>query len=956
MVKMNLNRRGIQAISISVLLVAVTFSAFQANAAFGQTTTVAQVMIPHTPCNPLPEYGTIWIKTNTSLTPAPAGLAVDLNFTYTNGSGPSQWVAHTVAGGVYQVSSLPVGNTPTCYPVNGDALKIWVVANGNATHQNATTVTYPITANSGYLNDTLSYPQLKPVLTANPTAGEAVLAVTFTGKTTGGTGSYASWNWHFGNGAQATFPNDSFVYNYNTVGTYNARLIVNDSAGDSWETAAVVISVVAAPIVTLSASPTVFNISVATTLTATVTAGTGTPNFSYQYTPGDGTGPFTHGAIASRTDTLVHTYTAVSGATDTLASVSVTDADAKVASSTYTVWVYNVGIHAQYNPADAGVSILFTGSALGGTSAYNYAWFWGDATHTAASGTNTASHTYAAAGTYTVTLQVNDTGNANMIDVTYSITINAPLLLTPTALPNPTDEAVAVTFTGTYSGGTGPAFAYAWRFNDGQTLPSHSDTPVHSFNATGSFNVRFWVNDSGGGSVSNIVVVTVNALPSIGLAVENISTLAATTTAYVGESLDFIGTGATGGTGAYTYDFVYGDATSSGFQAASTLTHAYSSTGTFDATVTVRDAVTGMGTSSIVAITVYNPLSAGTLTADRQAGEVNLEINFTSTSSGGVPAVEYSWVYGDGATLANSGGLQTHTYTTVENVTATVTISDSQGEKIVKHLHISVYGPLVVNIHITRPSANFNPPLNVTYSSTITGGSFNYATVSWTLGDGNISAVGGTETYWHSGAYTITLTVADNASDHSAPTYSFTVYGTGTGKYVSLEAGWNLITLPGVNTNYDMWFLFESLLQSGASGLTTSITIQNTAGAGNLSFPLAANANAAIGPARGIWVDVAVAVSDKVSGNLTTGPLGAATTLQAGWNNLGWALTGTSLSSAFAGEITGATMVSIWNAGTQSYSTFIVNFDTSGGTLDFTLTNGMGVLVWVQGATSFTEH
>jgi len=951
---MKLDKRGIQAISVGILVVAMTFTAFQVNATFGGSLN----MIPHTPCDPLPVFGTVWIKTNTTTTTA-NNAVVDLNFSYANSSGPNQWVTHTNGVGQYQVSSLPVGsNPPGCLPASGGTIKIWTPGTGNVTHQNQTTIVYPQTSiNNGYLNDTLTYPQLKPTLTANVTSGEATLNVKFSDPPTGGNGNYVNWNWHFGDTLQANSANDSFNHAYHTVGVYNARLILNDSAGNSWETAAVQITVNAPPsISSFSAAPSVFNISKSTTFSVTITGGTA--NFNYAYQAGDGTGTISNNNVASRTNTLVHTYAHISGALGSQANVTVTDADSKITPvSSIVVWVYNVANHPGIPQSDAGQSVTWTASAAGGTGTYNYCWIWGDASHTAAQLGNTASHTFTNAGIYMVQLELNDTGHSpNMIMVFYNYTVNAALNApVPTATPNPTDVGVAVTFGDVPTGGTAP-FSYAWRFGDGQTTPSHSLTPVHVFNATGSFVVRFWINDSVGMFATNTVTVVVNNLPNPTLNVMNITTMVVTTTGYVGETLEFYESAMTGGTGPFQYDFIYGDAGSSGYQVGTSANHAYAATGTYDATLDVKDSVGGIGISTQVAITIYAVLTSTSLTANRTAGELNLAVSFTSTVSGGVPALSYSWQFGDGNSGVTGVGTNTHTYTKIENASVNVTITDSQGEKVIQHLyHIFVYGPLVVTIHETRPAGNFNPPLNVTYTQTITGGSFSYTSVSWNFGNGNSSAVPESQTYWHSGVYTITLTVADNASDHSAPTYSLTVYGSNA-PYITLQVGWNLICLPYINTNYDMWLFQESLVLSGAAWATTSIAVQNTAAAGNITFPgIGANANYAIGQARGIWVDVATTVNVMLSGNMTAGPLGAATTLQAGWNNIGWALTGASTAAAVVGLISGATMISMWSASTQAYTTYIVNFDTPASTYNFAVVNGQGLLVWVPSAGSFTE-
>jgi PKD repeat protein len=94
--------------------------------------------------------------------------------------------------------------------------------------------------------------------------------------------------------------------------------------------------------------------------------------------------------------------------------------------------------------------------------------------------------------------------------------------LTTTVNPAPVASASAstyapatgdtVTFTENQTGGAG-AYAYAWTFGDGST--SGSQNPSCSYASAGTYIVRFWVNDSAGGSSLTTLTVVVSMSASM---------------------------------------------------------------------------------------------------------------------------------------------------------------------------------------------------------------------------------------------------------------------------------------------------------------------------------------------------------------------------------------------------------------------------------------------------------
>jgi PKD repeat protein len=161
---------------------------------------------------------------------------------------------------------------------------------------------------------------------------------------------------------------------------------------------------------------------------------------------------------------------------------------------------------------NAPLSVSFTGSATGGTAPYSYSWNFGDGT---TSTTQSPSHTYSAAGTYTATLTVTDSA-AKTATSTVTTTVNAvgnPLVATAAGNPTSGQVPLSVAFTGTGTGGT-PPYSYSWNFGDGTT--STSQNPSHTYSAAGTYTATLTVTDSAAKTASSSVTVT--ASPVMGTA------------------------------------------------------------------------------------------------------------------------------------------------------------------------------------------------------------------------------------------------------------------------------------------------------------------------------------------------------------------------------------------------------------------------------------------------------
>lgn len=256
-----------------------------------------------------------------------------------------------------------------------------------------------------------------------------------------------------------------------------------------------------------------------------------------------------------------------------------------------------------------------------------YAWSWGDGTRSTGA---TAQHTYATAGTYTVSLIVTDNlggpGTTNK-DVTVT---------TPPTEPPVADFTASCTLLACYVDAAastdpdGTIAAYSWTWGDGAT--STGSVSSHSYLTPGAYTVTLTVTDDKGaiGATTRAVTATLPPnQPPTAVAAGSCTALACSVTSTGSADPD-------GSIQAYAWN--WGDGTAAGTGA--TGSHVYSAAGQQTVTLTVTDNQGATGTTQIS----LNPTAPGNLpfAADAFAR--------TSASGWGTADVGGAWTVGGSAT------------------------------------------------------------------------------------------------------------------------------------------------------------------------------------------------------------------------------------------------------------------------------------------------------------------
>lgn len=269
---------------------------------------------------------------------------------------------------------------------------------------------------------------LYPSVTANPSEADAGEAVTFTASAIGGTGSYTSFTFQFGDGSSPVTVTSSpteALHAFSSPGTYDVTVTVVDSSGTSATSAPTPVLVQPGMTVQVTADRAAYDSGVYGIFRASATGGTGSFGSEVTWVFGAGSPTLSGSAREGHTFNTTSQETVLIEATmqDTLVGAS--------ASGFLNLTIYpaiSVGITGDPYDAPAPTYVNLTVTITGGGEPYTLVWNFGDGTHVtvqSTSGTYTIMHKYTSAGGFEASVAVTDGYGGSALGI-YNGTVGAP--------------------------------------------------------------------------------------------------------------------------------------------------------------------------------------------------------------------------------------------------------------------------------------------------------------------------------------------------------------------------------------------------------------------------------------------------------------------------------------------------------------------------------------------------
>lgn len=343
-----------------------------------------------------------FISTGASVSPPVANFTANqtsgtapltILFTDTSTNVPTSW-SWNFGDGATSTENNPghTYSTPGTYTVSLTAV--------NAAGSNTVTKTSLVTVTAAVVAPVANF-------TAAPTSGVAPLSVTFTDTSTN---TPTSWAWDFGEGNTSTAKNPTHIFQ--SPGSYTVKLTATNSAGANTVTKTSFIVTTAAvviPVANFTGTPTSGTSPLGVTFTDT---STNAPT-SWSWTFGDG--GTSNVRNPGHTYAAAGTYTVTLTASNSAGSNTVTKTSFVTVTAPVIIPVANFAV----SPASgtAPLAVQFTDTSTNTPTAWT--WNFGDGS---TSNTRNPAHTYAAAGTYTVTLTASNAAGGNTVTKSNAVT------------------------------------------------------------------------------------------------------------------------------------------------------------------------------------------------------------------------------------------------------------------------------------------------------------------------------------------------------------------------------------------------------------------------------------------------------------------------------------------------------------------------------------------------------
>jgi gliding motility-associated-like protein len=403
-------------------------------------------------------------------------------------------------------------------------------------------------------------------------------------------------------------------------------------------------------------------------------------------------------------------------------------------------------------------------SDFGASTSRSWLWDFGDGS---TSTQQSPLHTYAATGTYTVRLTV-DNGSCTSTTTQQVIIIDERARIAATVPTVCAGRSVGFTIANADSLHNNLIRFYRWDFGDGtsQTVSSADFDPAavynHTYNRPGVFTVVLTLEDINGcRHVSNTVDMTINGVTAdftfTGNCRENPFTF---TDASIPAFPTTVIT-------SWVWNFGDGSDPDTLTQRPVQYPHTYANMTSYPVRLTVTDQ---FGCTSNITKTVTVNVVNASIVVPQQEACLQKAFGFSNNSIGN--NLTFEWSFGDGG--ASIEAAPQHTYTTAGVYTIRLTVTDANGCKASQEAtnFITVRDPQAVfTVPADLPPC---PPVLVAF----TNGSSDYDAVAWQFGDGSTSPLESpSHAYSRPGTYTIQLTVTTEGGCSSVATKDILIQG-----------------------------------------------------------------------------------------------------------------------------------------------------------------------------------
>ncbi len=561
-----------------------------------------------------------------------------------------------------------------------------------------------------------------------------------------GSANVDEWYWEFGDGGISYLQNP--VHYYPSGNTYTVTLTVTDSTGCS-STASDVIMVLPGPTADFSYANQSCT-AVAFFDDSDIPTGYFATEFFWDF--GDG--------FTSDLQNPVHSYTTGISTYDVMFVVTADSSGYSCSDTTYQT-IYTPGLPSVFFTWDPEPTMLGNTTNFYGNSGNTITdWNWDFHDGTTSTDQNPA-HVFPTVGTFNVELTVTDIEGCENT-VTHLVTVvNIPDLdyewsyaclgeqIQFTILDPPTD--------------IGAVTSWDWDFGDGST--SDDMEPIHTYAASGTYNVSCSIVDTMGATNTVIKQLTVNPLPN---SLFNIGTQVC-----ANNPVEFFdhSTTQTGYITEWFWEFGDGSDTTVYFGGDPDVTHIYSGTSTYTVTLTVTNSDSCSNSSTHTVTTEPGPIAL----FDYNSGCASGPVSFTdeSTINGGGEIVTWLWDFGDpGSGASNTSTLQNpvHLFSAPGDYTVLLMVANINGcEDTVSHTVTVSEEP---EVDFTWEANCLTEETQFTVDESVTNVG-EVATWSWSFGDGGTSNLQNpTHTYEVAGTFDVILSIETTDGCFASVTHS----------------------------------------------------------------------------------------------------------------------------------------------------------------------------------------